>query len=147
MGQYHSNIYTRSVKTVRRYDGSGKQLWLKTQAGLNTIVVQDMTGDSSDNLYISGKYQASSGNFNAFARKLNAGGSVLWTKTYGTPSTTTLGASPPWAAPSTRLARRKGHSLTPTVAALKTAAAPSGPARTRIQKSEAPVIHWALRRR
>jgi len=80
-----SNVYTRSVKAIRKYDGSGRQLWLKTQGGLNTIVVQDMTGDANGNLSLSGKYQASSGNFNAFARKLNSSGSVLWAKTYGTP--------------------------------------------------------------
>lgn len=49
-------------------------------------MVQDTTGDANGNLYLSRKYQASTGNFNAFARKLNSSGSVLWTKTYGTPT-------------------------------------------------------------
>lgn len=80
-----SSIYTRSVRDIRKYDGSGRQLWLKTQAGLNTIVVQDMSGDGNGNLYLSGKYEASAGNFSAFARKLNSSGSALWTRTYGTP--------------------------------------------------------------
>ncbi len=79
---YH--VYTRSVKDIRKYDGTGKQLWLKTQAGLDTIVLQDMTGDANGNLYLSGKYQVSTGNFNAFTRKLNSSGSVIFTKTYGT---------------------------------------------------------------
>jgi hypothetical protein len=81
-----SYIYTRSGKDIRKYDGNGKQLWLKTQSGLNTIVVQDMAGDGSGNLYVSGKYQVSSGNMSAYVRKLNASGSILWTKTYGTPA-------------------------------------------------------------
>jgi hypothetical protein len=48
------------------------------------MVFQDMTGDSSGNVYLSGKHQASTGNMNAVVRKLNSSGSVLWTKTYGT---------------------------------------------------------------
>lgn len=44
-----------------------------------------MTGDANGNLYVSGKYRASTGNMSAFARKLNSSGSILWTKTYGTP--------------------------------------------------------------
>jgi hypothetical protein len=81
-----SNLYTRYRKDIRKYDGTGKQLWLRTQRGLNTIVLQDMDGDSTGNVYLSGKYDASGGNFNAMTRKLNASGSVLWTKTYGTPA-------------------------------------------------------------
>lgn len=50
-----SSLYTRYRKDVRKFGGSGKQLWLKTQAGLNTIVMQDMTGDGSGNVYLSGK--------------------------------------------------------------------------------------------
>lgn len=80
-----SNLYTRYRKDIRKYDGTGKQLWLKTQSGLNTIVLQDMDGDGNGNVYLSGKYDAGGGNFNAMTRKLNARGSVLWTKTYGTP--------------------------------------------------------------
>lgn len=79
-----SNLYTRSGKDIRKYDGTGKQLWLKTQGSLDTIVVQDMTGDADGNLYLSGKYRVSTGNFSAFARKLSVSGSVLFTKTYGT---------------------------------------------------------------
>lgn len=45
-----------------------------------------MDGDGSGNLYLSGKYQVSTGNMSAFARKLNTSGSILWTKTYGTPA-------------------------------------------------------------
>lgn len=79
-----SYIYTRNLKDVRKWDGTGKQLWLRTQSGLNTLVLQDIDGDGSGNVYLSGKYQVSTGNMNAMVRKLNASGSVLWTKTYGT---------------------------------------------------------------
>lgn len=81
-----SNLYTRYLKDVRKYDGNGKQLWLKTQSGLKTMVFQDIDGDGSGNVYLSGKYEASTGNMNAMVRKLNSSGSVLWTKTYGTSS-------------------------------------------------------------
>lgn len=82
-----SNLYTRYRKDVRKYDGNGKQLWLKSQSGLSTMVLQSMDGDGSGNVYLSGKYDADSSsnlNMNAMVRKLNSSGSVLWTKTYGT---------------------------------------------------------------
>ncbi len=43
-----------------------------------------MTGDLSGNLYLSGKYAAGTGDWNAFGRKVNTSGTVLWTKTFGT---------------------------------------------------------------
>lgn len=82
-----SYIYTRSGKDIRKWDSTGKQLWLRTQSGLNTIVVQDIDGDGSGNLYVSGKYDADGStnvNMNAYMRKLSGSGSILWTKTYGT---------------------------------------------------------------
>lgn len=79
-----SNIYTRYRTTVRKHDSTGKVLWSKVQSGLSTMIFQAMDGDGSGNVYLSGKYQASSGNFNAMVRKLNSSGTVLFTKTYGT---------------------------------------------------------------
>ncbi len=79
-----SNIYTRYRKDIRKYDGTGKQLWLRSQTGLNTIIFQDMTGDSYGNVYLSGKYAAGGGNFRPMVRKLNSSGTGLWTRTYGT---------------------------------------------------------------
>lgn len=79
-----SNLYTRYRKDIRRYDGTGKQLWLRSQSGLNTMIFQGMDGDGSGNVYLSGKYQASTGNYSPMVRKLNSSGTVLWTKTYGT---------------------------------------------------------------
>ncbi len=85
-----SYIYTRSGKDIRKWDGTGKQLWLRTQGGLNTIVVQDVDGDGSGNLYVSGKYDADARtdvvNMNAYVRKLSTSGSIVWTKLYGTPA-------------------------------------------------------------
>ena len=79
-----SNLYTRYRTTVRKHDSNGNTLWSKVQSGLSTMIFQSMDGDGSGNVYLSGKYQASSGNFNAMVRKLNSSGTVLFTKTYGT---------------------------------------------------------------
>lgn len=81
-----TNVYLRSYKTptVRKFDANGKQLWSKTQTGLNNIVIGAMTADANGNVYLTGKYNASSTNRNIFTRKLNSSGRVLWTKTFGT---------------------------------------------------------------
>lgn len=79
-----ANIYTRYRKDIRKYDGTGKQLWYRAQGGLKTLVLQDMVGDGNGNVYLSGKYEVSGPDWNAMTRKLNSSGSVLWTKAYGT---------------------------------------------------------------
>jgi hypothetical protein len=79
-----SNLYTRYRTNIFKFDGNGKQLWKRTQSGLTSPSFADMKGDGSGNVYLAGKYNASSTNRNAFIRKLNSSGSVLWTKTYGT---------------------------------------------------------------
>ncbi len=79
-----SNVYVRNLTTIRKLDASGRQLWTKTQSGLTGLLVNDMTADASGNIYLTGKYSASSTNRNAFVRKLNSSGGLLWTKTYGT---------------------------------------------------------------
>ncbi|CAA9556239.1 MAG: hypothetical protein AVDCRST_MAG86-224 [uncultured Truepera sp.] len=83
-----SNLYTRYRREIRKWDGTGKQLWMRMQGGLDTMVFQDMDGDGSGNVYLSGKYDADTSdtrNMDAMVRKLSPSGSVLWTKTYGTP--------------------------------------------------------------
>ncbi len=50
------------------------------------MVFQDVTGNGSGNVYLSGKYSADGGNFDTMTRKLNSSGTVLFTKTYGTPA-------------------------------------------------------------
>lgn len=79
-----SNLYTRDRTTIRRHDSTGKTLWSRTQSGLSSLVVADITGDGSGNVYLAGKYSATSTNRDAFTRKLNSSGSVVWTKPFGT---------------------------------------------------------------
>ena len=81
-----TNVYLRSYKTstVRKLDANGKQLWSKTQSGLSGMVIGAMIADANGNIYLTGKYNASSSNRNIFTRKLNSSGRVLWTKTFGT---------------------------------------------------------------
>ena len=77
-------LYTRNLTTIRAFDDYDKQLWSKTQTGLTGMVIASIKTDRSGNLYLAGKYTASSGNRDAFARKLDTSGKVLWTKTFGT---------------------------------------------------------------
>ena len=77
-------VYVRNGITIRKYNASGRQLWARTQRG-NDLVIEDMTGDARGNLYLSGRYRSARDKVNAFARKLNPRGTVLWTSTYGTP--------------------------------------------------------------
>ena len=79
-----SNIYTRYRRDIFKFDGNGKQLWKRAQSGLTSPSFADMKGDGNGNVYLAGKYNASSTNRDAFIRKLNSSGSVLWTRSYGT---------------------------------------------------------------
>lgn len=79
-----TNVYVKNKTTVRKLDANGKQLWSKAQSGLSGMVVGDMTADANGNVYLTGKYNASSTNRNIFTRKLNSSGNALWTKTFGT---------------------------------------------------------------
>lgn len=115
-----SNIYTRYRTNIFKFDGNGKQLWKRIQSGLTTPSFADMKGGGSGNIYLAGKYNASSTNRNAFIRKLNSSGSVLWTKTYGTSAydeARRLASLPSTAARSTPPAAPKGRSPIPTSAA------------------------------
>ena len=77
-------VYARFLTTLYKYDTNGKQLWVKKQNGLNGMVLRAVAGDASGNLYLTGKYSASSSDRNAFIRKLSSNGSTVWTKTFGT---------------------------------------------------------------
>ena len=79
-----TNVYVKNKATVRKLDVNGRQLWSKAQSGLSGIVVGDMTADASGNVYLTGKYSATTTNRNIFTRKLNSSGTVLFTKTFGT---------------------------------------------------------------
>lgn len=79
-----NTVYARNLTTVRKLDANGKQLWSKAQTGLSGLVIADMTTDSSANVYITGKYNASSGNRDVFTRKLAASsGATSFSKTFG----------------------------------------------------------------
>lgn len=80
-----NTVYARDLTTVRKLDASGKQIWSKAQSGLSGMVVGDMTTDASANVYLTGKYNASSSNRDVFTRKLAASsGTTVFTKTFGT---------------------------------------------------------------
>ncbi len=80
-----SNLYVRTLNTIRKYDSNGSLVWSKPQSGLSGVIAQDLTTDPSGNVYLSGKFAASSSNRDVFSRKLNAQGATVWTKTFGTP--------------------------------------------------------------
>lgn len=80
-------VYARTLTAVRKLDASGRQLWSRAQTGLSGMVVADMTTDGGANVYLTGKYNASSTNRDVFTRKLAAGsGNTVFTKTFGTPA-------------------------------------------------------------
>ena len=80
-----NTVYARNLTTVRKLDANGKQLWSKAQTGLSGLVIGDMTTDSSANVYLTGKYNASSTNRDVFTRKLAASsGATSFSKTFGT---------------------------------------------------------------
>ena len=67
----------RDLDTLRKFDATGKLLWTRVQGGLKSLVIQDVTVGATDDVYLSGKYAAGTGNWNAFVRKLNSSGTVL----------------------------------------------------------------------
>ncbi len=79
-----SYVYVRQGGTLRKYDGNGKQLWSKAQTGLSSPVFTDLSGDGSGNVYLAGNVATAGGGRDAFTRKVNGSGSVLWTKLFGT---------------------------------------------------------------
>ena len=79
-----NTVYARYLTTVRKLDATGKQLWSKAQSGLSGLVIADMAADANGNVYLTGKYNASSGNRDVFTRKLKSSGTTVFTKTFGT---------------------------------------------------------------
>ena len=79
-----SNLYTRTGTTLRRLDGSGRQLWSRSVMGLTSPAPYRITGDTSGNLYVAGRFTSSSSGEDAFVRKYGGGSSLLWNKGFGT---------------------------------------------------------------
>ncbi len=79
-----SSLYTRTGTTLRRLDGTGKQLWSKSVAGLNSPEPLRSAGDSAGNLYVAGAYTTTSRGRDAFVRKYSSSGSLVWSKGFGT---------------------------------------------------------------
>ena len=78
-----NTVYVLNGTTIRKLDANGKQFWSRAQSGLSSMVIADMTTDTNGNLYLAGKYGPSATR-NAFTRKLNTSGGVVYTKTFGT---------------------------------------------------------------
>ncbi|MFQ6129495.1 MAG: SBBP repeat-containing protein [Candidatus Hadarchaeaceae archaeon] len=75
---------------VRKYDGSGSELWTR-QFGTSALVsVWRVAVDSSGNIYVAGETkgalpgQISSGGWDVFIRKYDGSGSEFWTRQFGT---------------------------------------------------------------
>ena len=76
---------------VRRFDESGNAIWTR-QFGSTTVVVDTGTGVATDQtgVYVVGRVtgalagQTSAGNTDAFIRKYDPDGNVLWTRQFGT---------------------------------------------------------------
>jgi len=75
---------------VRKYDGSGNELWTRQFGTSSGDAVVGVAVDSSGNVYVAGitggalPGQTSSGGWDAFVRKYNGSGNVLWTRQFGT---------------------------------------------------------------
>jgi hypothetical protein len=80
---------------VAKYDSNGNGLWSTTLGGSGQSYVYDLHIDSSDNIYITGKYQgdpplssgidlpAATGSWDAYVAKYDSSGSGLWASTFG----------------------------------------------------------------
>lgn len=79
-----SNLFTRTGTTLRRLDGSGNQLWSRSITGLKNAAPYRLAGDTTGNLYVAGRSTSSSSGEDAFVRKYGGGGSLLWSKGFGT---------------------------------------------------------------
>jgi WD40 repeat protein len=81
---------------IRKYDGNGSELWTHqfgsagSQVGGSGNVVGSASADAAGNIYFAGTTggtlagQSSSGEDDAFVRKYDSAGNVVWTRQFGT---------------------------------------------------------------
>ncbi|MEQ1920897.1 MAG: SBBP repeat-containing protein [Pyrinomonadaceae bacterium] len=77
---------------IRKYDVSGTEVWTRQFGTALTDVAYGVDVDAAGNSYVTGYTpgalpgQTSSGSFDAFVRKYDAGGTEVWTRQFGTAS-------------------------------------------------------------
>ena len=80
----------RSDVFVRKYDGSGSELWTRQFGTSGYDSAHDVAVDGSGNVYVAGftlgafPGQTSSGAMDVFVRKYDGSGSEIWTRQFGT---------------------------------------------------------------
>lgn len=73
---------------VRKYDADGNDVWTRQFGTIGDDSARDVASDASGNMYVVGATDGSiegsnAGGFDAFVRKLDADGNVLWTRQFG----------------------------------------------------------------
>jgi cysteine-rich repeat protein len=77
---------------VRKYDSSGTVVWTREFGTSSYDMANDVSADSSGNIYVGGDTygtlpgQTASGSMDAFVRKYDSTGTVVWTNQFGTSS-------------------------------------------------------------
>lgn len=75
---------------VRQYDGGGNVIWTRQIGSNNTDWAYGVAADASGSVYVTGQAcgtfsgQAALGNCDAFLAKLNASGTMVWVRQFGT---------------------------------------------------------------
>jgi hypothetical protein len=74
---------------VRRYTPNGTLVWQRQFGTTSEDIATEIAADASGNLYVTGYTQgaivANKGDYDAFLRKYDPNGNVLWTRQFGTP--------------------------------------------------------------
>lgn len=76
---------------IRKYDTYGNELWTRQFGSAGPDRLEDAVADTSGNVYVVGHVplaipgQISSGAFDAYVRKYDVNGNVVWTRQFGSP--------------------------------------------------------------